>query len=160
MILDYIITYNCDKAIKKYLSQKFYTVSDIQYQEYFATLDRAHQRKIMYDILVAQAQTLKDNIEACKTTTLTGFGTFKYREGKRRAEHFRNELANDYGYDRFKDIDNEALRNKIINRVATIKREVFVTEHIDKIKLGKSYQSAKVYKLNRKFVNKVLNTAK
>jgi hypothetical protein len=152
MILDYIITSNCDKAIKKYLAQSFYTLNDIQYQEYFATLDKIHQRKIMYDIIVAQAQTLKDNIEACKTTTLTGFGTFKYREGKKRAEHFRNELANDYGYDRFKDIENEGLRSKIITKVSSIKRELFITEHIDKIKLGKSYQSAKVYKLNRKSV--------
>lgn len=145
MVIDYIITSNCDKAIKQYLETTFCNVSDKEYQAMFRTLTKEEQRQIMYSILRVQAETINENIKACKTISLAGFGTFKYREGKKRATAIRDEHANQYGYAKFRDIENDALRNKIINTVEVIKRDVFIGEHKDKIKNGQSYHSAKVY---------------
>lgn len=145
MVVDFIITSNCDKAIEAYRKMTFQIASDKEYQKFFFTLDKKQQREIMYHMLITQAEVVRANINECKSTTINGFGTFKYREGKRRASVFKDQLANQYGFGKFKDIENEALRTKIINKVNVIKRDVFIKEHIEKVKLGRSYNNAKVY---------------
>jgi hypothetical protein len=145
MIVDFIITSNCNKAIDAYRKMKFTISSDKQYQAHFLSLTLKEQQEIMYNMLLVQAEVTRDNIKACKSTTIAGFGTFKYREGKARATVFRDKLANQYGFLSFRDVDNEALRTKIINKVNVIKREIFTSEHIERIKLGRSYSNTKVY---------------
>jgi len=145
MIVDFIITSNCDKAIEAYRKMTFTINSDKEYQKHFLSLTRKEQREIMYQILIAQAETVRDNIKAGVSTTINGFGTFKYREGKARANVFRDKVANQFGFDSFRDVDNEALRNKIIGKVDAMKREIFISEHIERVKLGRSYSNAKVY---------------
>lgn len=145
MVVDFVITSNCDKAIAAYSKMKFTISSDKQYQAHFLSLTRDEQREIMYNILISQAEVVKDNIKACRSTPITGFGTFTYREGKARAIVFKDKLSKQYGFDSFKDIENEALRTKIVNQVDTMKRDIFISEHIERIKLGRSYANAKVY---------------
>ena len=145
MVVDFIITSNCDKAIEAYSKMKFNLSTDKEYQKYFLTLSRKEQREIMYNILIAQAEITRENIKACKSTTITGFGTFKYYEGKARASVYRDKLAIEYGYLSFRDVEDIALRTKIINRVNEIKKENFISEHTDRIKSGRSYSKAKVY---------------
>lgn len=145
MVIDFVITSNCDKAIEAYRNMKFQLNSDKAYQKHFLSLSKKEQRELMYNILLVQAETTRENIKACKSTTIAGFGTFKYREGKARAIVFRDKLAQQYGFDAFRDVENEALRTIIINKVDAIKRDVLIDEHIDRIKLGRSYNNAKVY---------------
>jgi len=145
MVVDFIITSNCDKAIEAYSKMTFTIKGDIEYQKHFLSLTRKEQREIMYNILATQAETVRENIKAGVSTTINGFGTFKYREGKARATVFRDKVAQQYGYDSFRDVENEVLRTKIINKVDAMKREIFIDEHIERVKLGRSYSNAKVY---------------
>lgn len=145
MSMDYIITSNCDKAIKLYLNAKFTTSSDKEYQQLFATLPHNIQRELMYNILKTQANVIKESIKTCNTITLVGFGTFEYREGKRRADVFRDKLAMDFGYPSFSDVEDNKIRDIIISKVNDIKRNVLLPEQIKKVKEGKLYKVAKAY---------------
>jgi len=150
MVVDYIITSNADKAIEQFKNTKFNLASDREYQKVFLTLPRNIQRILIYNILKTQAEVLRENIKAYRSTTLMGFGTFKYREGKKRAEVMRDKLAQEHGYLTFAEVNDTEIREKIINAINNVKRNVFINEHIERVKTGKSYGNAKVYTSFRK----------
>jgi len=150
MVVDYIITSNVDKAIEHYLNTVFNSESDKTYQETFRALPKETKRMLVYNILKTQAETLRESIKACESTTLPGFGTFKYREGKKRVQVVKDKLAQQYGYLTYADIEDDVIKDKIKDKVNVMKHDVLKAEHIERIKLGRSYANAKVYTQLRK----------
>lgn len=148
--MDYIITSDADKAIEQFKNTVFVSTKDKEYQKMFFTLPKTVQRQLVYNIVRAQAETLDENIKAYRSTTLVGFGTFKYREGKRRAWIMRDRLAQKNGYLTYGEITDKDIYESIGKEVDSIKTKVLIDEHIDKVKSGRSFKEAKVFTSFRK----------